>query len=85
MQAHPSCLDPYIMQKVPDKGVLLVIHPGLQLQAGVFAKGRDNQAEHEGNAHEDSWQHNLQSQWKTDSCLKRGVYRLKTNNALNYS
>ena len=44
---------------IPDKRVLLIVHPGLKFQAGVLAKRRHNQTEHQGDADKHSWQDNL--------------------------
>ena len=44
---------------LPDEGDLLLVHPGLQLQAGVLPKGRHDQAEHQGDAHKHSREHDL--------------------------
>lgn len=44
---------------IPDKCILLVIHPGLKFQVGVLAKGWHDQAEDQGDANKDSRQDNL--------------------------
>lgn len=38
-------------QRSPDEGKLLLIHAGIQSKTGVLSKRRNDQAEHQGNAH----------------------------------
>lgn len=45
---------------LPDEGHLVLVHPGLQLQAGVLPERRDDEAEDQSDAHKDRRQHNLQ-------------------------
>lgn len=45
---------------VPDEGDLVLVHPGLQLQAGIFSKRGDNEAEDQSDAHEHSGENDLQ-------------------------
>lgn len=46
-------------RSLPDEGHLVLIHPGVQLQAGVLSKGRDDEAEDESDADEDGGEDNL--------------------------
>lgn len=45
---------------VPDEGDLVLVHPGLQLQAGILSKRRDNETEDERDADEHSRKDDLQ-------------------------
>lgn len=45
---------------IPDEGDLVLIHPGLQLQAGIFSKWRDDETEDQSDAYEHSRKNNLQ-------------------------
>lgn len=51
---------------VPDKGDLVLVHPGLQLQTGVLSKRGDNKTEDQCNADKHSRKNNLKKQmcWK---------------------
>lgn len=44
---------------LPEEGELFPVHPGLQLQGGILPKGRNDEAEQQGDQHEHSRQHNL--------------------------
>lgn len=46
---------------VPDEGDLVLVHPGLQLQTGVFTKRGDDETEDQSDAHEHSRKNNLQT------------------------
>lgn len=46
----------------PEEGVLLSVHPGLELEGRVLPEGRHHQAEEEGDQHEHGRQHDLKSQ-----------------------
>lgn len=43
--------DGYVLDAgVPDEGDLILVHPGLQLQTGIFSKWRDDETEDQGDA-----------------------------------
>lgn len=45
----------------PDEGELFSIHAGIQSQTGVLSKRRNNQAEHQSNAHKHRGENNLKN------------------------
>lgn len=46
---------------VPEEGHLFLVHPGLQLQAGVLPERRDDEAEDQGDADEHGRKDNLET------------------------
>ena len=45
---------------VPDEGDLLLIHPRLELNAGILSEGWDDEAEHQSDADEHGRKNDLQ-------------------------
>ena len=48
-------------RSVPDEGDLVLIHPGLQLQTGIFSKRGDDETEDKSDADEHGRENNLES------------------------
>ncbi len=60
---------------VPDEGDLVLVHPGLQLQTGIFSKRRDDETEDQSDAHEHGRKNNLPNPHFTHEIHKDGLRR----------
>lgn len=58
---------------VPDEGDLVLVHPGLQLQTGIFSKWGDDETEDQSDADEHSRKDDLQKGF-TSTCFTSTRY-----------
>lgn len=68
---------------LPDEGKLFSIHARIQSQAGVLSKWRNDQAEHQGDAHKHCRKNNLEKKHQ-DNLFKLKRLRINTSMQENF-